>query len=38
VHLTVDRVGARWRFAEVGEMNFLLGSDQQRDLVLALKL
>jgi len=29
---------ARWGFAEVGEMSFLLGSDPQRDLVLALKL
>jgi ribosomal protein S18 acetylase RimI-like enzyme len=29
---------ARWGFSEVGEMNFLLGSDPQRDLVLALKL
>ncbi len=29
---------ARWGFAEVGEMSFLLGSDLQHDLVLALKL
>ncbi len=29
---------ARWGFAEVGEMNFQLGSEPQRDLVLALKL
>ena len=29
---------ARWGFAEVGEMSFLLGSDPQRDLVLALRL
>ncbi len=29
---------ARWSFAEVGEMNFLFGSDPQRDLVLALTL
>ncbi|MBN1207937.1 MAG: GNAT family N-acetyltransferase [Myxococcaceae bacterium] len=29
---------ARWGFAEVGEMSFLLGSDLQRDLVLALRL
>jgi GNAT superfamily N-acetyltransferase len=28
----------RWGFSEVGEMNFMLGSDLQRDLVLALKL
>lgn len=27
---------ARWGFAEVGEMTFILGSDTQRDLVLAL--
>jgi GNAT superfamily N-acetyltransferase len=29
---------ARWDFTEVGEMRFLLGSDVQRDFVLALKL
>lgn len=29
---------ARWGFAEVGEMKFLLGNDLQRDLVLTLKL
>ena len=29
---------ARWGFTEVGEMNFLLGSDLQRDLVLVLPL
>jgi len=29
---------ARWGFSEVGEMSFVLGSDLQRDLVLALKL
>lgn len=29
---------ARWGFAEVGEMEFLLGSDLQRDLVLARPL
>jgi GNAT superfamily N-acetyltransferase len=29
---------ARWGFVEVGEMSFKLGSDLQRDLVLALKL
>lgn len=29
---------ARWGFAEVGEMSFLLGSDLQHDFVLTLKL
>ncbi len=29
---------ARWGFVEVGEMIFLLGSDRQRDQVLALRL
>lgn len=29
---------ARWGFVEVGEMSFLLGSDVQRDHVLALRL
>lgn len=29
---------ARWGFTEVGEMNFLVGNDPQRDLVLALSL
>jgi GNAT superfamily N-acetyltransferase len=29
---------ARWGFVEVGEMRFQLGSDPQRDVVLALRL